>query len=192
LAIYASGITVELREILLRDKPDHMLQLSSKGTVPVLQLTNSKVIDESIDIFFWALEENDPYAWLAIDNHQLVGLVEHNDGEFKYWLDRYKYSVGYPEFSAEYYRGKAESFIVELEQRLLNNQYLLGCKLSAADMMILPFVRQFAFVDKAWFDNAPYPKVRAWLAEFLKSEIFLAVMVKYLPWQVGDEVVLFG
>ena len=192
MAIYVSGVTVELREILLRDKPEHMLELSAKGTVPVLQLTNSKVIDESIDIFFWALQKNDPSAWLTVDNHELARLVERNDSEFKYWLDRYKYSVGYPEFSAEYYRGEAEVFIAELERRLLTSQYLLGCKLSGADMAILPFVRQFAFVDKAWFDNTPYPRVQAWLAEFLNSAIFLAVMDKYPPWQTGDDVVCFG
>jgi glutathione S-transferase len=192
LAIYVSGVTVELREILLRDKPEHMLQLSSKGTVPVLQLTNSKVIDESIDVFYWALQKNDPNAWLAVDKLELARLVERNDGEFKHWLDRYKYSVGYPEFSAEYYRGEAEVFIAELEQRLSASQYLLSCNLSGADMAILPFVRQFAFVDKAWFDNTSYLKVQAWLAEFLKSEIFLAVMDKYPPWQAGDEVVCFG
>jgi glutathione S-transferase len=192
LAIYASGVTVELREILLRDKPGHMLELSPKGTVPVLQLANGEVIDESIDVFHWALQINDPNAWLAVDKDKLAQLVERNDGEFKHWLDRYKYSVGYPEFSAEYYRRQAEVFIAELEQRLIASQYLLGSRLSGADMAILPFIRQFAFVDKAWFDSAPYPKVQAWLAEFLTSELFLAVMDKYPPWQVGDDVVYFG
>jgi glutathione S-transferase len=192
LAIYASGVTVELREILLRDKPEHMLELSPKGTVPVLQLANGEVIDESIDVFHWALQINDPNVWLTADKGELAQLVERNDGEFKHWLDRYKYSVGYPEFSAEYYRRQAEVFIAELEQRLIASQYLLGSRLSGADMAILPFIRQFAFVDKAWFDSAPYPKVQAWLAEFLTSELFLAVMDKYPPWQVGDDVVCFG
>ena len=192
LAIYASGVTVELREILLRDKPAHMLALSPKGTVPVLQLVDGAVIDESIAVFYWALQINDPNAWLTADESELALLVERNDGEFKYWLDRYKYSVGYPEYSAEYYRRQAEVFIAELEQRLIASQYLLGSRLSAADMAIVPFIRQFAFVDKAWFDDAPYPKVQAWLAEFLTSELFLAVMDKYPPWQVGDDVVCFG
>lgn len=192
LAIYASGVTVELREILLRDKPEHMLQLSPKGTVPVLQLADGEVIDESIDVFHWALQVNDPNAWLAVDKDKLTQLIERNDGEFKHWLDRYKYSVGYPEYSAEYYRQQAEDFIAELEQCLVVNQYLLGSKLTAADMAILPFIRQFAFVDKAWFDSAPYPKVQVWLAEFLGSEVFLAVMDKYPPWQAGDDDVCFG
>jgi glutathione S-transferase len=192
LAIYASGIKVELREILLRDKPEHMLQLSAKGTVPVLQLPNGDVIDESIDVFHWALQINDPADWLVVDIDELAKLVKHNDGEFKYWLDRYKYSVGYPEHSVEYYRQQAELFLAELEQRLSTSQYLLGNKLSAADMAVLPFIRQFAFVDKAWFDSAPYPKVQRWLEDFLVSSLFLTVMDKYSPWQAGDDVVWFS
>ena len=192
LAIHASGIKVELREILLRDKPEHMLQLSAKGTVPVLRLPSGAVIDESIDVLHWALQINDPADWLAVDKNELVKLVKHNDGEFKHWLDRYKYSVGYPEHSVEYYRGQAELFIGELELRLATSQYLSGDKLTAADMAILPFIRQFAFVDKAWFDSAPYPKVQRWLEDFLVSSVFLAVMDKYCQWQVGDDVVLFS
>ncbi|MFQ3325028.1 MAG: glutathione S-transferase [Pseudomonadales bacterium] len=192
LAIYASGIKVELREIPLRDKPEHMLQLSAKGTVPVLQLPNGDVIDESIDVFYWALEINDPADWLVVDIDELAKLVKYNDGEFKHWLDRYKYSIGYPEHSVEYYRQQAELFIAELEQRLNTNQYLLGNKLSAADMAVLPFIRQFAFVDKAWFDSAPYPKVQRWLEDFLISSLFLTVMDKYSPWQAGDDVVWFS
>ncbi|NDA18305.1 MAG: glutathione S-transferase, partial [Alphaproteobacteria bacterium] len=98
LAIAASGQVVQLREILLRDKPDAFLLASPKGTVPVLVLEDGTVIDESRDVMFWALGRNDPDDWLAIwrqDPQRVTAFLDRLDGPFKHDLDRYKYASRY-------------------------------------------------------------------------------------------------
>ncbi|NQZ53377.1 MAG: glutathione S-transferase [Piscirickettsiaceae bacterium] len=195
LAIAISSVHVELREVVLRDKPPSLLDYSSKATVPVLITADQTVIDESIDIMFWALQQADPQSWLYDLNsaqHQLSQqLIENNDGEFKDFLDRYKYADRYPEHPQEYYRQQAEKTLVNLELLLAKNGYLVADKISLADMAILPFIRQFAFVDKAWFDTSPYPLLKTWLDNFLNSDLFSSIMLKYPPWQEGDNVTLF-
>lgn len=190
LAIITSRIRVELREVELRDKPSSLLDVSAKGTVPVLITTDRNVIDESLDIMFWSLQQSDPDGWLdnlTVEQKEFtLQLIENNDTEFKYYLDRYKYADRYPDYSKEYYRQKAEQFIQLLEERLATNNYLISSKISLADMAILPFIRQFAFVDKAWFDSAPYPKVRSWLQDFIESPLFVSIMTKYPKWQEQD------
>ncbi|OUR86787.1 glutathione S-transferase [Gammaproteobacteria bacterium 42_54_T18] len=191
LALYSSGIQVALREVVLRDKPADLRELSPKATVPVLVTPEGQVIDESLDIMLWALEQSDPEGWLLKGKATMV-LIGQNDGQFKHWLDHYKYADRFPEHSASYYREQAEVFIAELEARLSAYSYLMAEKLSLADVAIFPFIRQFAHVDKSWFDQAPYPKVQIWLAELLKSSRFTDVMVKYPQWHVESDVVLFG
>ena len=44
MAIYLSQIVVELREVSLKNKPKSMLEISPKGTVPVLLLENGDVM----------------------------------------------------------------------------------------------------------------------------------------------------
>lgn len=173
---------VELREIELRNKPEAMLLVSPKGTVPVLVLGNGQVIDESLDIMVWALQQHDPEHWLASADP----LVEWNDGEFKYYLDRYKYADRFPDFSARDYRQQAERFLAELERQLIRHAYLCGDHFSITDAAILPFIRQFAAVDSVWFEAAPYPAVQRWLQEFLAGKHFKAVMSQYAPWKPGD------
>lgn len=173
---------VELREIELRNKPEAMLLVSPKGTVPVLVLGNGQVIDESLDIMVWALQQHDPEHWLASADP----LIEWNDGEFKYYLDRYKYADRYPDFSVIDYRQQAERFLAELERRLVLKAYLCGDHFSITDAAILPFIRQFAAVDSVWFEAAPYPAVQRWLQEFLAGKHFKAVMSQYAPWKPGD------
>lgn len=192
LGIAFAGITVELREIVLRDKPTHMLEISPKGTVPVLQLPSGQVIEESIEILEWALNQNDPQGLLNTDLVHANKLIQQNDNEFKYWLDRYKYSDRYPEKSQLEYQQQGEKFLQVLEELLARNTYLLGEKISKADIAIMPFVRQFAHVDRAAFAALPYPKVQQWLADWLEHPTFLAVMEKYKPWQEGDERLVFN
>lgn len=180
LALQYAGQMVDLQEVSLRDKPPEMLAISPKGTVPVLQLADGTVLEESLDITLWALRKADPAQLLpaADELPETLALIAENDGNFKHWLDRYKYAVGYPEHSPEYYRQQGEIFLQNLEQRLNQNTYLSGAQVTLSDIAIVPFVRQFAFVDKAWFDAADYPALQRWLEDWLASDVFLRVMAK--------------
>jgi glutathione S-transferase len=181
MALRYSCVSVELREISLRNKPKHMLQISPKGTVPVLMLPNGSVIDESLDIMMWALAQADPSNWLA-DSESSMQLIAENDGTFKTALDRYKYASRFPEKNPESLPNEGEIFLVKLEATLQFSPYLLASEVRLADIAIFPFIRQFAMVDEAWFSTAPYPAVRAWLAGLLASELFSSVMQKYPVW----------
>ena len=192
MAICYAGVQCELRELVLKDKPQAMLDLSPKGTVPVLQLDNS-MIDESLDILHWALQKSDPDNWLQPGfPHPLVSRC---DEYFKFYLDRYKYSDRYPEHDAATYFASGVEYLIELEYSLSNNvthgPFLLGERVSWLDIAIFPFVRQFAFVDKPAFDRLATPKLQAWLDYFLESRLFNSVMHKYPAWQPEDQVVLF-
>lgn len=193
LAIACAQISVELREVELRNKPDAMLLASPKGTVPVLRLENGDVIDESLDIMFWALQQHDPEHWLANDGlAQARQLIKWNDGEFKYYLDRYKYADRYPALSELEYRQQGELFLVELERQLNQHPYLCGDHFALADAAILPFIRQFAAIDSAWFGVSAYPALRQWLHQFLASRLFDKVMTNYLIWKPNDPASFFG
>lgn len=188
LALHYAGLQVELREILLKDKPESMLSASPKGTVPVLVLADGEVIDESLDVVYWALGQQDPNGLLAPATRDLIN---QNDHEFKGWLDRYKYHVGYPEHPPEYYRQQAERFLAKLESILSQHDYLAGDKVSVLDICIWPFIRQFAFVDIKWFWQADYPALQRWLQGYLDSEAFTVIMPKFKAWQAGDDITLF-
>jgi len=178
-----AAIGVELREVLLRDKPPSMLIASPKGTVPILILPDGSVIDESIEVMRWALTRSDPDHWWREDMATEINtLVEENDLVFKRHLDHYKYADRYPAHPQEFYRDEAEKFLSQLEHRLVLKRYLMDDQLTFPDVAVFPFVRQFAFVDKTWFDQAPYPKLQAWLQSFLDSELFSAVMKKFPVW----------
>ena len=193
MALLYSSINLELREVLLKDKPSSMLAISAKGTVPVLLLPDSQVLDQSRDIMHWALAIDDPQQWL---NEELLDsinrLIDYNDNQFKTHLDQYKYWERYPAESQEFYRAQGEVFLALLEEHLDRQSYLLADRISMADIALFPFIRQFAFVDKNWFDQAPYPKLQIWLQGFLESPLFLATMKKLPPWQEGDSPIAFG
>lgn len=192
MAIHYAGIRTILREVELRNKPDEMLQISPKATVPVLLLSDGTVIDESLEIMQWALDISDEDGWLRGLNEQQLALanalVAENDNEFKSHLDHYKYAERFPESSLQQSRAQAEVFLQRLEQHLQQHDYLLANQLSFADIAIFPFVRQFAHVDFTWFTQTPYLNVQRWLRDLLVSERFIAVMDKRQPWQRGDEV----
>jgi len=183
MALSYAGVTVELREILLKDKPTSMLQASAKGTVPVLVLPDNSVIDESAEVMMWALDQQDSDSWWQNDlANETIALVKENDFVFKKHLDHYKYADRHPEHPVIFYRTAAEKFLRTLEQRLARERFLMDAQLTFADVAIFPFIRQFAFVDKAWFDRAPYPKLQTWLQAFLESDLFLDVMKKLPTW----------
>lgn len=187
LAIAFAELTVELREVVLKNKPEQMLTISPKGTVPVLQLPDGRVIEESIDIVTWALAQHDPQGLLEVDLVNADALTSRNDNEFKHWLDRYKYSDRYPEQSQLFYRQQGEAFLQTLEGLLSENKFLLGNHISKADIAIMPFVRQFAHVDKAAFYALPYPKLQRWLQAWLEHPVFIHVMQTFQPWEEGSQ-----
>ena len=192
LALLFAELPVELREIVLKNKPSQMLAISPKGTVPVLQLPEGRVIEESREIMIWALEQNDKQGLLdAKLIKQANDLLDKNDDEFKHWLNHYKYADRYPEMSQAEYQERGEVFLQSLETLLNKNAYLLGDSISIADIGIMPFVRQFAHVDRDVFYGLPYPKLQSWLQDWLEHPLFKQAMTKFDPWQEGDEVIIF-
>lgn len=184
MALKLVNIEVEVREISLRDKPAHMLQVSPKGSVPVLVLQDGSVIDESLEIMFFALQKHDSAlehstASLRGNIHEDAGvLILENDSSFKQALDAYKYPEKHPSKTQAQHRAEGEVFLQKLESLLEQNIYLFDAKPSLADIAIFPFVRQFAAVDNAWFEGAAYPKLRAWLNYWINSDLFKNIMTK--------------
>ncbi|MGH8109858.1 MAG: glutathione S-transferase [Arenimonas sp.] len=178
LAIASSGVVVEPSEVDLKAKPARMLQLSPKGTVPVLVLTDGSVIEESLDIMLWALQQHDPLGLLDGFSDDAKALIRRNDGEFKSALDRYKYPERYPEYSMQHYRAHGEIFLSELNTRLEKQDYLFGDKPGMTDLALMPFIRQFAQVDRGWFDTSAYLFLRKWLVTWEASDLFIKVMQK--------------
>ncbi|AAW86226.1 stringent starvation protein A [Aliivibrio fischeri ES114] len=188
LGIVQSNKTVHLREIILKSKPEAMLQASPKGTVPVLITNKGKVIDESLDIMKWALEGSE---LLLSATNEMFQLIRENDDIFKSWLDKYKYADRYPEYSEIYYREQGELFLNKLEQRLTTSPMLFSKQYSFADLAILPFIRQFAFVDIHWFYQSKYKNLQRWLFEFIESELFNSIMNKYPTWLDSHQEFIF-
>ena len=188
LALAVSGTQCELREVVLRDKPAELLQASPKGTVPVLVLADGRVLEQSLDIMLWALSRHDPEGWLAPDageHGQMLALIDECDGNFKHDLDRYKYPDRYEGVVAVSHRESAWKWLKMLDDRLAYSAYLFGERPALADAAIMPFVRQFAQVDRAWFDAQPWPVLLGWLGHWLESDLFQAIMVKHAPWAGG-------
>ena len=186
MCLLESGVEVELREVILRDRPEHMMKISPKGTVPVLLLPDGTVIEESLDIMLWSLDE----SWLAGDWKNLIDV---NDGDFKHHLDRYKYNNRYENvLSSDEHREHAVSILKTYDNRLSKQAYLCGDSISLADLALSPFVRQFANTDRAWFDQLHLPHLLKWLEGILESSLFKACMVKHKQWQEGDVPVSFG
>lgn len=202
LAIAASGVTCQLREVVLRDKPEALRLASPKATVPVLVLPDGKVIDESLDIMRWALAIQDPKQYLQPeqgDVEQMLALIAANDGPFKRHLDCYKYPDRHTEdeqftdaasFSA-LHRAQASELLMGLNGRIEQQGYLMGQRPCLADLAIAPFVRQFAQVNRGWFDAQPWTALSTWLLNFQSSPLFLSIMDKYPAWTPDSEIVRF-
>lgn len=200
LALAVSDQTVELREVVLKNKPLGLLAASPKGTVPVLVLPASAdgapglVLEQSLDIMLWALAQRDPEAWLAPshgDRAEMLALIAECDGRFKLALDRCKYPDRYPESDAQVERAVAAEWLRALERRLADQPCLFGEHMALADMAIAPFVRQFAGIDAAWWAAQPWPRLQAWLSQWQASELFASVMRKLPAWQDGTVGVRF-
>ena len=188
LALLEANQKVEIREILLKEKPVDFLQASPSSTVPCL-LIEDKIIDESIDIMIWALSKNDPGNFLDMPDLG-YDLINENDGPFKIALDKTKYHSRYPDENQKSNREKASGFIYKLEN-IFEGPFLFGEDPKLVDIAVLPFIRQFAFVDKIWFDQQPWQKVVVWLNRFLNSKRFTDIQQKYVQWKSGTNSVFF-
>jgi glutathione S-transferase len=181
MALRYSGVAVDIIEVSLKAKPAEMLALSPKGTVPVLS-ADGQVIDESLAIMRWALAQNDPQDWLLKDDPAgqalIAALIEENDQAFKVHLNRYKYAERYPEQPMAVYRAEGEVFLRKLDELLDGRDYLLAGHPTLVDVALMPFVRQFAHVDREWFAQTSYVRLQAWLQRFLESTLFTGVMQK--------------
>lgn len=181
MALRYAGCPVQICEVSLKAKPADMLALSPKGTVPVLSV-DGEVLEESLQIMHWALARHDPQNWALRDDpnaaQQATQLIERNDTLFKQQFNHYKYAERYPEQSRETYRALAEAVLLDLEQRLERQAYLVAAHPSIADVALMPFVRQFAGVEPDWFATAPYPRLRVWLQGWLESALFKAIMAR--------------
>lgn len=201
LAILASRVTCEVREVALRSKPAELLAASPKATVPVLVLPGGKVIEQSLEIMRWALAGHDPQHWLLpqTENSEAVrALISENDGYFKHHLDRYKYPNRYRLEQADTeraffltHRARASEWLFILENRLSRFPYLFGTSCSFADVAIAPFVRQFACTDADWFRLQPWPHLSAWLRCWSSDDSFAQIMEKYPVWQSGQTRVIW-
>jgi glutathione S-transferase len=179
MSIVRETYEVELREVVLRDRPDHMMEISPKGTVPVLLLPDGTVIEESLEIMQhvldWKLSEEETH-W-----------VDRNDNEFKFHLDRYKYPNRYDDVDETEQRTLASAYLSDLDARLAEGPAFA----SQLNDALFPFVRQFANHDRDWFDAQPWANVHAWLSRHLESNEFKRCMKKEKPWQPGTETVHF-
>ncbi len=179
MALSYANINVTIQDIELKNKPAKMLELSPKGSVPVLVLNNSTIIDESLDIMLWALNQSDPDGWLE-NSEQSLNLIRQNDGDFKKNLDRYKYPNRYPDEDCSDAKNNATEFLTVLNNHLDKHKFLNGDQITLADIALFPFVRQCAHVDKDWFYNQPWKPLISWLDENLSSPLFQKIMDKNL------------
>ncbi|MFT5788443.1 MAG: glutathione S-transferase [Shewanella sp.] len=196
LAIYASGQHVQLRDLVLSNKPAEMLNVSPKGTVPVLVTTDNTVIDESLSIMLWAFSQTDPENYLnkeapsaLAEMLSVIGLFDH---EFKGHLEKYRCSKRYHEPSLIEDRQQCERYLADLESRLCQHQYLMSDIPSLTDLALMPFIRQFGRVERQWYLQSPYPKLRQWLNRYLQGRMFSKVMAQYPMWIDAREVIVFG
>ena len=183
MALHVSGLAYEHREVVLRDKPAAMLEVSPKGTVPVFVTAEGEVLEESLDIMHHALAQNDPEGWLGRDDRALIAA---NDGPFKHHLDRYKYATRYEGADPDRQCAAAVGILAQLDRRLASSRYLCGDERGFADISIFPFVRQFANHDRERFDASPLAHLRKWLDGLIGSDLFTTVMVKHRQWQPNN------
>jgi len=193
MALKLANIECELREVKLSKKPDHMLEVSPKGTVPVLILED-KVIDESIEIINWVLSLNNIFEG-NISNQQTLqteNLIKIFDSKFKYHLDRYKYSTRYDNVNTEEDRSECFKILIEIENLISKEEWFFGKKINKLDISILPFIRQFRIADEQWFDEQlSISSIQKVLFNFLDSDLFQDIMFKYEVWEEGSTSVYF-
>jgi glutathione S-transferase len=183
MALKLANLKCELREVELKNKPEEMLQISPKGTVPILVLDDA-ILDESNDIIQWVISNN-PNFLMSLDDeqsHQTSKLVDLFDSEFKHHLDRYKYHQRYGSNATDH-REKCDDILYLLDKKILKDGWIFSDEISLLDISILPFIRQFKIADESYFYSQNYKKVINLLKRFENSDLFESIMNKYEPWQ---------
>ena len=191
IALRYSKISYIHREIKLSNRPKELYDISSKGTVPVLLNIDGNVIDESMDIMYFALNYRDPENWLKTNINKQNKLIKKNDGQFKKSLDNYKYHVRFKENTYEFYQNVISKFLREYDFILKNQKYLINENISLSDIAIFPFIRQCAHVDLVWF-NKNFVYLSKWLEEFKNSDLFLLIMKKYEEWIPNNKKIIIN
>ena len=196
LSLLLAEQAVLLRDVVMDNKPNEMLTASPKGTVPVLALADGTVLEQSIDIMLWALNESDPRDLLQREQPEslaaMLKFIEENDNDFVAVLNKYKAASRYKDGKKEHYRDNCKPFIDALERRLEEHGSLFGDKPSLADYAVLPFVRQFSRVDRAWFIRTDYQKLQKWLATHFSDPIYSKAMIKVPQWLESKEDLVFN
>ena len=185
-----AGQDAWLREVLLRNKPQEMLDAGTRGTVPLLMMPSGDALEESLDIMDWALGRHDPRGWLVQrDQPELVARLDANDGPFKLALDQYKYPDRFADVPAVELgaaRERALAYLSALDELLVGQRYLGGEDPGFFDVAIFPFVRQFAAVDPPWFERSSCQRVVTWRSVMVEHPLFTTVMGKHVAWKQGD------
>ena len=201
-ALLHTNHVIELREVDLKNKPKELIEISAKATVPVLRTKLNEVIDESMDIMIWCIKKANMYELLGNNNkeksQEIFSIIDKNDKNFKYHLDRFKYASRYNYQELEIHRDAAMEILISLEKRLKSfadqgkSLFLIEAKESLADWAIWPFVRQFRLADIIKFDqNHEIKFLRKWLNYFLSHENYPQVMKKHEIWNKGNESIIF-
>ena len=193
MALQLTNIKCEIREVRLNNKPKHMLEVSPKGTVPVLIL-NDRTIEESMEVIDWALNQKNVFEGNLKENQIKISdeLIIRFDDKFKYHLDRYKYASRYGDVDEIHHRKKCEKILLEIEDIISDEEWFFGKKINKLDISILPFIRQFRIADADWFDNHKrLKKVKNYLHNFLASKILKDVMINYDVWKEESEISYF-
>ena len=185
MAIAESKKIIEHREIILKDRPQTLYDISPKGTVPVLYIDENNIIDESFDIMIWAIN-NSNCNWLAINKKEQLSIINNIDKDFKFWLDRYKYFDRHPQHSQNFYKNKCIKYLEQYNILLGDSLYLFDNSIQMVDVALFPFVRQFAHVNLEWFELT-LNNLNLWLDRIKKSELFLSIMLKYDIWDQKGE-----
>ena len=184
MGLKLAGIDWEHREVDLKNKPLAMVDVSPKGTVPVLLLEDGTVLEESLEILMWALEPRDLAGIHSPERAKMLSLIYENDTDFKANLDRYKYPTRFNDLKDPgYHKNQAVKFLESLDRSLHQHKYLFGDQLTFADIAIFPFIRQFSRVNEEWFSSLPMHDLKQWLTEQVESTLFLSVMEKYPVWE---------
>ncbi len=195
MALKIANIKCEIREVRLNNKPKHMLNVSPKGTVPIL-IFEDRIIEESMEIIDWVLKEKNIFQdHLSSDEKNITAdSIKLFDTKFKNHLDRYKYSTRYENINIELHRTECIKILIELEKHITSASvnWIFGNSPSKLDISILPFVRQFRIANPNWFDQqSEIKKVRKVLNNFIQSNLFKQIMHDYEVWNEGDRPVYF-